>query len=392
MNKKSQGAAAAAALVAVILGLMIFYILSVPPSERAKLLGEEKIIPSTKEKVPNLLLKASPGRIDYPIGETIEHPPRPSSVIIYTKEEAVVLQERPFLKLKRTSFSSEDKEISFAIADLENTKDLLLSFYVEKGEGNLIIKLNNEEIFNNELTPGAVSPIKLPGHLLKEENKLFFGVSSPGAAFWKTYLYEIKNIKIVAQVTDTKAQKAKVSFLVSETEKNNLESTSLKLFVSCQQKEVGKLTIYFNEEEIYSGLPECENYLVLEIPPEKTKKGQNELEFWIKKGTFYLSPITFTSRLRAIEFPTYYFEISEEQFNDVKEGKKKVNLYLYFTDLVDRKIIDLVVNGRYYSFDGKEAEAKIDLSKSIVKGRNSLMLKLKPGKTIEIRELKAILE
>jgi len=121
----------------------------------------------------------------------------------------------------------------------------LLSFNINAAKGNLIISLNGEDIFNSPILEGNVQPIKLPKNLLKDVNELIFSSSSPGLAFWATNEANLDQIKIVADVTSVEAQSSKNIFLVSETEKKNIEKVILKFQPNCNQEDVGKLIMLF---------------------------------------------------------------------------------------------------------------------------------------------------
>ena len=82
----------------------------------------------------------------------------------------------------------------------------------------------------------------------------------------------------------------------------------------------------------------------------------------------------------------YYFDLSHEQFLDVTQGDRRVRLKLDFVDVVAEKRLDLIVNGKLRSLETKELSYSIDLSDEVVQGTNAV--KVKPRKTIDIRELR----
>ncbi len=399
MEKNGQVAAGAAVLLVIIAGLIIMFVVLMPPAERAELLGED-----TKEtgsraskstgvsddglapaKVVENLLKEAPGRIDYLAQREIEHPL--PVVNIFTRTEAKVLAEKSRAYAKKGVFSEEISTLSFPVSDLKNTENAFLGFDIVGGSGKLIIYLNDEEIYDSPIDEGNIAPISLPKNNLQEQNKIVMKVSSPGIAFWVTNDATLKNIKVVADVTSIDAQVSRNIFLISNTEINNLEKIVLKFQPECSAEETGRLTITVNGEEIYSAVPDCYLALVpIEFSPTLVRQGENQIVFRTEKGSYMLSHIVLESKLKAVDFPTYYFDLSHEQFNEVSEGEKRVRLRLDFVDVVAQKYGDLVINGRAVSFDTKEVSYVIDLSDDVVQGNNAL--KIKPRKTLEIRELK----
>ncbi|MEW5897187.1 MAG: hypothetical protein AB1668_05815 [Nanoarchaeota archaeon] len=389
LGRKAQAAAGTAVLLAVIAALIIMFIILIPPKERAKLLGEESgegtAVSTQIEEAPagKNLLEVSPGRVDYLAEKEIEHPL--PVVNIFTKTEAKVLAEKNVAYAKKGAFSEETDQLSFEVADLKHTENVLLNMNVIGGNGNLIIKLNEEEIYNAEVKAGSLT-VPVPKNLLKEKNVLLFAVSSPGVAFWATNDVSLEKIKVVADVTNLDAQYSKNMFIVSETEKKNMEKAVLEFQPGCNIEAVGKLAVTLNGANIYSAVPDCELGLTsIEIAPEKTNQGENQIIFYTEKGSYLLSHIVVKSELKEVEFPAYYFELSYDEYKDVQDEKKRVRLTIEFVDVVMRKFGDITFNGLLSHFDTKEATYTQDLSEDVVQGTNAL--KIKPLKTLDIREV-----
>lgn len=389
-TKKGQ-AAGAAVLLVIIAAFLVGFIIMVSPQERADILGEDN--ESTADDsgtiegavVEENLLTVSPGRVDYLAQEEIEHPL--PVVNIYTRTEAKVLAERNVVYTKKGVFSGEEATFRFLISDLAHTEDVLLNFNVISSEGRLVITLNDEPVYDAEAVLGPIIPINMPKSILREQNIMVISVSSPGLAFWSTNEVSLEKVKIVGEVTDIVAQSSKNIFLVSETEKQNLEKMMLKFQPECVYREVGKLTIAVNGNEIYKGIPDCDLAMVpIEFSPGLVNQGENELVFHTEQGTYLLSHVQIESELKELDFPTYYFELSNEQFEKVEEEEMRVRLEMNFVDVVSRKYGELVINGHIEGFETKEVSYVLDLSPDVVKGNNAL--KVKPKKTVEIRELK----
>ncbi len=273
------------------------------------------------------------------------------------------------------------------MSDIENTKNLLLSFNVKEIEGALVILLNGEQIFLAEVGAGLVEPISLPINSLQEQNTLTFAVSSPGIAFWQTNELSLENIQLVADVTSLSAQTSKNVFLVSETEKENMEKVMLSFQPECNFVNVGKLSIRVNGNEIYNAVPDCDLVMVpIEFSADNIYQGENQIVFSAEKGTYLLSHVMIRSKLQDLEFPTYYFELSHEEFEDVQSEEKRVRLQMDFVDVINQKKGDIVFNGHVENFETKEVTITLDLSEDVVQGNNAI--KIKPKKTLEIRELK----
>ncbi|HIJ10962.1 TPA: hypothetical protein HA278_02800 [Candidatus Woesearchaeota archaeon] len=390
-KRGQQGpAAGAAVLLAIIAALLIVFVILLPPQDRAELLGEEVSSSGDDDDVRPInstvqeLLEESPGRIDYLAQDTIEHPL--PVINIFTSTESRVLAEKNIALAKRGVFTDETSDFRFTVPDLRHTENVLLNFNVEAIEGEMILLLNGEEIYNAPVRVGNIQPIRLPKNLLSTDNVITFAVSSSGAAFWAVHELEAQHIKVVADVTSVDAQISRNVFLVSETEKKNLEKMVLSFQPECIFETVGRLSVTVNGNVIYDAVPDCALAGVpIEFSPEIVHQGENEIVFRTDKGAYLLSHVSIDSDLKEVDFPTYYFELSVEQFNDVRDEEKRIRMTMEFVDVVVRKRGDIILNGRITPFDTKEVSYQIDISNDIVRGNNAI--KIKPRRTLEIREL-----
>lgn len=387
--KRKGQASAAAALIAIITALIVLYILFIPPAERESLLeGEEGEVGegvSVVEENETLLLE-SPGRIDFLSQKTIDH--AVPTLHIFTRTEGLILEEKASLYIKKSVFSSKQANVSFRISDLANTENIVLSGGIKEGMGRLIIKLNGNEIFNSEVR-GNIPAIDLPKKWLKTDNILEFSVSSPGIMFWRTNEYSLENVRITADVTSIEAQSSRNLFLVSATEKNNLERVMLKFEPDCTD-DSGRLDVYINEYNIYSAVPDCGGgRMSLEFSPAYLKIGENELIFRITKGDYFLSHITVQSELKTIDFPVYYFELTDEEYTEVGEGGAGVLVRLDFVDYTEEKKGEIILNGHVYGFSTKDIYWEEDVSEDVVRDNNGIQIR--PRTTLDIRNLEVIL-
>ncbi|HLD39651.1 MAG TPA: hypothetical protein VJB13_00765 [Candidatus Nanoarchaeia archaeon] len=386
-TKRGQSAAGAAVLIAIIAALIVGFVILIPPQDRAKLLEDHTNtstgLPAIVEKK---LLSVSPGRIDYLAEKEVEHPI--PVVNVYARTEAKVLAEKNLAYAKKGVFSEQTDVLTVVVPDLKHTKNLLLSLEVKEVTGKLIILVNGDQVFNDQIKAGSMTPITVPQNLLKEQNTIIFAASSPGLAFWRTNEVSLNDIKVVADVTSVESQSSRSVFLVSDTEQKNLQKVVLKFQPSCKFEEVGPLHVSVNGKLIYSSVPDCDLAMVpIEFSPETLHAGENELVFRTEKGDYLLTHIIVKSELKEVEFPTYYFDLSYEEYRNIVEGDKRVRLTLNFVDVVARKFGDVIFNGNTRYFDTKEVSYTLDVSNGVVQGTNSL--KIKPRKTLEVRELRA---
>ena len=257
----------------------------------------------------------------------------------------------------------------------------------KNAQGRVIITLNGEEMYNSIINTKNAKPITLSKSSLKDDNLLVFSLSSPGLVFWRTNELVLEDAKIIGDITSLDTQYSKNVFLVSDTEKKNMEKMVLKLYPECQSNDVGRLTIKLNANEIYNNIPDCgQAVLQIEIAPATLVSGENTLTFSLEKGAYLLTHPKLQTELKEIDYPTYYFDISHEQFNTIKDKTKKVRLTLNFVDITDSKQGEFLINANIQSFDTKDTSFIYDMSNYAVEGNNAI--KIKPKKSLDVRELR----
>jgi len=391
-NKKGQqeaGAMAAAALVAIITLLIVAYILFLPPSEREKILEGDEGDNETGEEDISVLLSEIPERL-YPLDQRefeLELP----SVNIFTKEEAIEFKKLDSLYVSRTLFSDKKAVVEFDVLDIKDTEDVLLNFVVLESKGRINIRLNNIEVYDREVTTANIEPIELKEGLVQGKNILEFSASSPGAAFWRRNKYSLEDILITGNVMEREAQESKLSFFVSEAERDNMRKVKLHFYPDCDLSTTSKLEIWINNYNLYSAIPDCGMpNRAIEFSPEKLVPGENKLIFETEKGSYLVDQIKLTSELEEVEAKTYYFQLTEEEYNDVEDGFKDVLLYLRFIDDTSEKIAKIIVNGNDIRLDQEDIEFEKNINNFVVEGNNAV--KIEPDETLDIVELEVSLE
>ena len=387
-RKKGQGAVGAAVLVAIIAILVILYVLFLPQSEREELFDEygEPLDGSIGENTT--LLSEFPGRLDYIAQTEIEHSLPSVNLNIFT--EAKILKEVDNLYISKSLFGERKANVSFELSNPEDVEELLLNFIVKKSDGRLIIYLNGNEIYNNEIESANINPIKIREYL-QRNNNLVFVVSSPGAQFWDTNEYSLTDILLTANVRNRDSQESVVKFIISGTEKNNLAKASLKIFPECDIRYVGKLDISINGYSLYSAIPDCGLPMpALEFPADYLSSGENIIKFRTERGKYLIYQIRIKSHLSELEYPVYYFELSQEEYDDIKDNESQVILTLRFPDAVDYKNGKVLVNGHAEGIDQQGLIWEEDVGEWMVKGNNAV--KVEPRRTLDIVELTAVLQ
>lgn len=340
--RKGQSATDAWILVGLITLAMVFFILFLPPTERARLLGDgaggEM---SNSSSSGEILLKKNIGSLEYFAQGGYEHPITAVS-LFETKESKLITQINPFV-VSKGWFTNKDYTHKFSIQDIGHLSNVLLSFDAAERKGILTISLNNKVIFEGKLETYSPSPIQLKD--LQEENVLSFSVSTVGAAFWSVNRYQLSNMKIIGDYTDISRQRATNTFTISPTEKRNLLDATLSYVPDCNQRDVGSLTVTLNDAIVYSGVPDCNTINRATVTSSMVKEGLNSLAFRTSMGSYHIDQIIVKSNLKDVRTFIDYFELNEDNFKAVQSGSKKAFVEIDFVDDSKRKRAQLNING-----------------------------------------------
>ena len=312
------------------------------------------------------------------------------TISVRTQVDTAVVAERAAMYAQNSLFSDKIESLSFPLTDINNTQRVLMSFTIAGGEGRVQVGINGQFVIDSPIVKGNIQPITLPLEKLRKSNQITITVSSPGIKFWKSHDISIENLKVISEVRNVAAQSSSNSFVISSTEYDNIEVVDLTFFPQCETSKIGPLSIDLNEKNIYNSLPDCDaGLLSIEFGKDRVKQGDNTILFSTQRGSYTLSNIEIESKLKDLEVPTYYFDLAQEDYETVTSGSKKLRLYIDFVDTVDRKVGRVILNGKSMHFDTDTLQFVIDGSGSVVKGTNSI--KIKPQKSMEIRELRAVL-
>ncbi|HLD06494.1 MAG TPA: hypothetical protein VJC16_03095 [Candidatus Nanoarchaeia archaeon] len=398
MDKRGQpSGSSAASLVLFILLIIIFYILFLPPDDRKELLDKEVEVrgsgASAKSDYNNTLLQVHVGRIDFVSRTAFEHNV-PSVYLVSSTGGQTIKSINPFY-IKNGVFDEQSKEVTFAVSDIPNTNNVLLSFAAKVHTGRLVIHLNGEQIFESDIGQFTVDPVELPKELLAEENTLMFSVSSVGAAFWRTNEYDLTSVKVTGDITDVSGQESRNVFQMSGTEKFNLDNAYLRFVPDCVQSEVGRLDVLVNGHNVFSGIPDCGSLSrKITIDGVFLNSGENSVTFRTSKGTYLIDQVRVNTQLKDTKSVTQFFLANQTDIDFFVPGKKNLFLQVDFVDDNERKEGVLDLNGKCkYSFNQLSPVFKTQIRNDlecIKKGSN--YLDIQPEATLSIVEAKIFFE
>jgi len=388
-RKAQVGTYNAAILVAVVAGLIMLYIIFLPSVEREALLEDED--DSSVDEQDRILLLESIGQLS--VGDDLEDRKDIPNVFLFETTNAKELaRENPFV-IQRGWFNNKEKQMSFSLNDLDNTENVFLTFTVRSHQGTLIIKLNGNTIFESEVTSSNIEPIQLDKSLLQQQNTLVFSVSPVGLKFWRTNEYSLDNIKVIGDITDRSKQESQNIFTLSREEFQSLEQAELRFVPYCgAESRVGSLEIFVNNRNIFSAVPVCEDPYKQVIPSGVLDEGQNSVVFRTTRGSYSVEQIFVEVEYEETRSKTFFFEINDSLFEDIRQSNEDVILSLEFVDDDEDKRGTLDINGHLRSFD-QEIESDnsdkfftLDIKSFLRKGNN--YVRIEPETELNIVELK----
>lgn len=386
-----DNAGSASALIALIAFLIVIYIILLPPDVREELLNGNDSgngNGSNTNDLARILVEENTGTLQKLSYDSFDH--NIASINLYTTTSASKLYEHDSILVRNSMFDTTSKTLEFELNDLDNVDNAVLSFVNKKNDGVLTIKLNGKELVSGELQTYP-NPIKLDKRNLNENNVLEFSVDGVGWQFWRSNEYLIENIMITADTTDTSKQGSFSTFTVTEEEFENLKSVNLKFFPDCRIADVGKLDIMLNNQKIYSSVPDCGTLNKLELDPNFLIMGSDTLEFSADMGYYLIDQITLNTKLKEPTYPLYYFEINDDDMDEINNNNLLVNMTFRFADDSELKSATIYINGHRLSLNTRDSNYDRDITQYIERGNNAL--KIEPEKNqLDVISFKLILQ
>src|SRR3989344_2975107 len=385
-KKAQEGGGGAAILVSLIALSILVYLLFIPPAIRQSILdGSDYGNDSESGEVTaggSVLLLENLGMVTEEGSSSFSH--TISSLNLYVRTEGQLLENFGGIAIARSVFSEKLKSVPFFIKDLDNIDNVLLSFNVLTAEGDLIIRLNGEEILNKNVE-GSIEPIFLRKSLLKEANLLEFDVTGPGILFFLKNDYELTGVELRADVTDISHKETSTLFYMDYDERAIMRRVELYFYPYCSA-DADTLTVKLNGVKVFSGLPNCGYVNRFEISPEQVVAGSNAIDFEIADGQYNIDRIRFDTELKNKKNPIYYFDLNEDQMYNLTNRGYDVYLQLKFTDEYESREGRIYINNNIKSFDTSDVKYITKISSFVDEDFNSV--KIVPEGSYDISELK----
>lgn len=382
MNRKGQ-AIEVSILVFLIIAILVGYVILMPPEERDKLLNEDEDDEdsSTESESGKVLLSVSPGIVKASKTEDMSYGIEPIKIFSKINKEVQTLANS--LTVAKSLLHNNYKNIYFDVEDIENLNKLSVTFLIVESKGNIKIEINENEIFNGELTSNVL-PLEIPKIYLNEKNNILKMTSNfPGNIFTSNY-YSLQDVKLVREYLNVETVKTRI-FNIDNTEEIN--SASLSYYINCNSDEEGRLNIYLNEKEIFGDEVFCEYLEKRELALDKDDlKTSNTLRFEIDKGDYNIDEIEVELSMKNKDYPSYSFEIDSDDYDDIASGEKEVYLSMDFGDDSSHKEATIYAQENSFKIDTYNNEYEKEISSYVDDGAN--IIKIQPSRTFDIQNLK----
>lgn len=395
MHKKGQDVGVnMAVLISLIALFIIFYIVLIPPQDRAELLGEEFLENASSESISasgEVLFEIQPGKIGPQEESTISH--TLTGIDLYVRSEPDVEELLTSTEIKRSIVKNQYKIVNFNVESLDNLEGTTLFFLPSYAKGSLIIELNGKIVFEGVLKENELQKIILPKEYITEEtNNLKF---STDFSLLIPNRYVLNDVKLRNQYKLENIKESR-TFVIPETEIESIEKAKLNYFVYCNsasKRGTAQLKILLNNEVIESSsLPCISRYIEMDVNKEFLIEGTNSLSFELDKGDFRFSDIELKADLDSKTFrKTYDFSVSKEQYSAIKRNSLDAMLNLEFEGTDDElKEAELSINSHSFNINTERDTYSREISSYLNEGSNRI--RIKPLNEFEILLLEVRLE
>ena len=164
MLKKGEttSAVGAATLIAVIVAFMLIYILLIPQEDREELLygNESQRSGAVSGAGGNVLFSEFLGEMS-PVKDVKNVTHYISSVNLFSTPKSDVITLSNAIVVSKSLFSTKSQNLMFSMVNPADVSSAQLYVLVGKLDGNLIVKLNGNIIYNNKLLDDTQEIIKL---------------------------------------------------------------------------------------------------------------------------------------------------------------------------------------------------------------------------------------
>jgi len=224
--------------------------------------------------------------------------------------------------------------------DLNMVTSGFLTIYIKQTnqEGNLIIKVNGKEVFNQKVNIGKVD-IPIEKNDLKDYNIVEISCGSSGWKFWVKPFYNLDKVDFGINFYGNLEKIEK--FQVYPEELRSFRSAEISFKLNDYSGE-GDLIIGINSHRIYKGQPSLDFHQSFNQYDVGLTSGINSISFASESGSSYDIEDSVLSIIReesAAKSRSFDFTVSDIDYNDNLEGK--ISFYISETDYMGNLLVTI---------------------------------------------------
>lgn len=177
-------------------------------------------------------------------------------------------------------------DVALDLSTVSDAAGAAVSFEVvnTNNYGNLVVSWNGKDYYNDKPATGKIT-VKLPKESLKSENTLSIKSTGPGARFWASSVYSLKNVRL-----DVVTVSKRTLFLeVFPEEISTWSSGVLNFRRADYSTQKGVIKAYANGKLVYNSFPNEADRI--EIGPDDIRPGTNMVRLESQDGVFSLKNV-----------------------------------------------------------------------------------------------------
>jgi hypothetical protein len=179
--------------------------------------------------------------------------------------------------------------------------------------------------------------------------------------------------------------------VLTEQEKANLQAFELSFVADCKTTDVSPIDIYLNKRRIYYSVPDCgEPIKVAQQDATRLKEGENDILFRAERGFYELYSVEAKLFLKKPIYPTYYFYLEKDKFDEIAKDTADINITILFTNDEDTKKGVVLVNGIKREINSYEQDFNWKVNSYVRQGNNAIEIQPVSEK-LNILEIKVLL-
>ncbi|MFW6024933.1 MAG: hypothetical protein ACOCRX_01185 [Candidatus Woesearchaeota archaeon] len=363
-----------AILVFILAGLILAYILAIPPSERIKLLSDRENITEneTIDEINDVFLDVNLGNLE-PIRDSTVKKSFPTSRI-KAKEDLDIILDLDSEELKSNLF--ENDYANYLFSTKRDYESLELSFDVDS-KNSFEIVLNDFLIHKGEIDKGLFKK-NIDAHIINNtQNDLEIKLKDIGWDIFSSYQTNLKNLKLIGRFLDESDSVYQTNFGFEGDVYNYLEQSSFYFYVDCIKE--GNLKIFLNNNSLYDGQPVCSNKNKIDIPINSFNPNNNQLKMQTE-GDLYLTDLYLEHSLNETDIKAHTFTLTEDNLDE------DIFLKLQFASSGDEKVADISINGATRRIETNHNFWERNITSFVFKGTN--FIKVFPYEEMDIIQLK----